>query len=119
MILSILAFSTAQSSHSRPKYGCLYTRLIESFGTKTPYTLWHVEVTHDIQARFPYSPHRKRKFLSTQPYSPHQKKEVLINQSRLLLLSGWLLVPFNWRLNILSCIWCRYTFQHFRASAQT
>ena len=65
LILSMLPFSTTQPSNAPPKYLRLNTRFIKKFSTKTPYTIWCVEIKLDIQARFPYSP-------------PH-KKEVLIN----------------------------------------
>jgi hypothetical protein len=63
LTLSVLPISTAQPSHTRPKYVCINTDFIKEFGTKTPSTIWCVEIKHDTQARFPYSPPHKKEVL--------------------------------------------------------
>ncbi len=80
LTLSILPFSTTQPSNAPPKYLRLNTRFIKKFGTKTPYTIWCVEIKLDIQARFPYSPPHKKEALinSTQPTSLTYKPDSLI-----------------------------------------
>jgi hypothetical protein len=50
LILSILPFSAAQHSNTRPKQVRYITGFIKEYGTKTPSTVWCVEIKPDIQS---------------------------------------------------------------------
>ena len=66
LTLSILPFSTAKPSNTRPKYLRHNIRFITEFGTKTPSTIWCVEIKLETQAHSLILLLTKREFLSTQ-----------------------------------------------------